>query len=65
MKREGMELSVFGDEERRALTLHTVKEKHETWRKLFLAVSSIFFHFFSPFFLFIFFHFYLCPNCRG
>lgn len=24
-----MELSVVGDEERRALTLHTVKEKHE------------------------------------
>jgi hypothetical protein len=60
MKREGMELSVFGDEERRALTLHTVKEKHETWRKLFLAVSSIFFHLFSLFFFFfIFFSFLL------
>jgi hypothetical protein len=51
---------VVGDEERRALTLHPVKEKHENWRKLFFAVSSIFFHF-----LFLFFNFYLCPKARG
>lgn len=44
---------MVGDEERRALTLHPVKEKHENWKKLFFAVSSIFSHFFSLF-LFLF-----------